>query len=101
MPIAMLIMNIAGVLLTLCGPLVSRVLIALGISYVGYTGAEAGFAVMFQEVKSAFGGVSSDIVNFLAFMYVDKALSVIASSYVAGLAVKSASGVIQKMVIKK
>lgn len=90
-----------GALAPVLGSLVGRVLLALGIGYVTYTGLNIGVDAIYASVKNSFGGLSGDVLNFLAYMWVDKALSTIFSAFTAALAIKlGTSGVMKKMVIK-
>lgn len=93
--------SIAGAFLSVVGTLAGRVLVALGIGFATYKGADVALSALMMQVKSAFAGVPGEISQFLAFMWVDKALSVLFSAYVAALGLKTAAGAALKMVAKK
>lgn len=93
--------SLVGALLNVAGTLAGRVLLALGIGFATYKGADVALTSLMTQVKSAFGGVPSEVSQFLAFMWVDKALSILFSAYVAALALKTAAGAALKMVAKK
>lgn len=81
--------------------IVGRILLALGISYVTYRGVNAATDQLVMVMKTSWGSFGGDIGNLLGFLYVDKALSMIVSAFAAALAVRTTTGAITKMVIKK
>ncbi|MBC3878781.1 DUF2523 domain-containing protein [Undibacterium sp. FT79W] len=81
--------------------LVGRILLALGIGYVTYTGATYATDQLVMVMKNSFGSIGGEIGGLLGFLYIDKALSMIVSAFAAGLAVNSAANAVTKMVIKK
>ena len=100
MPLLPLLYSLLGGLVALIGPVVARVLIALGIGFVTYTGSQIGIDAIFAKVQSAFSGAPSQVVGLLGFLWVDKAISVVFSAFAVSLAIKSAAGSITKMVLK-
>ncbi len=97
-----LIAAFLGALAQVMGSLVGRVLLALGISYVTYKGLNIGIDWIYAQMQSSLQSMSSDVVDFLAFLWVDKALSTMFSAYTAAVALKMAGGTsITKMVTKK
>lgn len=98
---AVIIPAIVGALTYAVTTLVGRVLLALGIGYVTYTGFNFVLDQVFTLVQSSFQGLPSDISRFLAFMWVDKAVSLIFSAYSAVFAVRSlGSHTFTRMIIK-
>ncbi|AOJ08414.1 DUF2523 domain-containing protein [Burkholderia mayonis] len=59
-------MSWASLLVSLVGPIVTRVLVALGIGFVTVTGIDLVFAQVVQWMTASVGGLSSDIANVLA-----------------------------------
>lgn len=95
------IVAIGGMFLTLAGTLVGRVLLALGLSFVTYAGFDLAITALLTQIKSNMSALPLDILNFLGYMWVDKAIGMMFSAYAAALALKmSASGVITKLVRK-
>jgi hypothetical protein len=90
-----------GGLATVMGSMVGRVLLALGITYVTYKGMTVAVDSVSEMMRSSFQSFSGDVLNLLSFLYVDRALSLIISSFAAAFALRSSSGAITKMVIKK
>lgn len=92
---------IAGILLQVAASLVGRVLLALGMSYVTYSGFTASTAWLLDQIKSNISSMPSEIVSFLAYMWVDRAIAMIFSAYSAALFVKMAGGTtLTKLVTK-
>jgi len=85
-----LLMSLLGGLLTITGSVVGRVLIALGMGYVTYTGFDLSVTWLLDQIKSNIGSMPAEIVSFFAFMWVDKAIGLVFSAYAAALVVKLA-----------
>jgi hypothetical protein len=95
------LMPLLGGLLTICGSLVGRVLLALGIGYVTYTGFDLSISWLLNQIKSNISAMPSQIVSFLAWLWVDKAISIIFSAYSAAVLIKlGTSTKLTKMVVK-
>lgn len=96
-----LITALLGGLLTICGSLVGRVLIALGMAYVTYSGFDVVINWLLDKIKADMNSMPADVVNFMAFLWVDKAIGMVFSAYGAALAVKMAGSTkITKLVTK-
>lgn len=83
-----LLMTLLGGLLSICASMVGRVLLALGLSYVTYTGFDVGINWLLDQIKSNFTAMPAQIVSFLAWLWVDKAIAMIFSAYSAAMVVK-------------
>lgn len=93
--------SLLGGFLSIAGSMVGRVLIALGISYVTYSGFDLSVSWLLAQIKSNFDGMGADTVAFLAWLWVDKAIGMIFSAYSAALVIKMAGGTtLTKMVTK-
>jgi hypothetical protein len=80
---------------------VGRALIALSIGYVTFTGVQIGINAIITGIQSDMANLGTDAVNFLAFLWVDKAFSMIFSAWTAALGLKLAgAATIKKMVVK-
>jgi hypothetical protein len=96
-----LVAALAGALLQICASIVGRVLLALGLGFVAFTGINVLTDSVIAQVKNSFSGFSADVVSFLAFLWVDKALAVLFSAYTASATIKFAGGTtIKKLVMK-
>jgi hypothetical protein len=92
---------ILGGLLTICSSLVGRVLLALGMGFVTYSGFDVGVQWLLDQIKADIGQMGADTVSFFAFLYVDKAIGLIFSAYSAALVIKMAgSTTVTKLVTK-
>ncbi|HTD06239.1 DUF2523 family protein [Undibacterium sp.] len=97
-----LVAALLGGLVQIAASLVGRVLLAMFVSYVTYTGFSASTDFLVSSMKSSLFGMPAEIGSFLGWLWVDKALSLIVSAFAASLAVKLAgSDKLTKMVIKK
>ena len=67
-------------------PIVSRVLSALGIGTVTYTGAEAAISAGLQSAKGAFAGVASEVFQLIAMSGFFEAMAISAGGIMSGLA---------------
>lgn len=95
-----LLTSLLGGLLSICSSLVGRVLMALGLSYVTYSGFSLGADFLLNEIKVNLGSMPADILSFLAWLWVDRAISMIFSAYAVALTYKTAGGNITKLVRK-
>ena len=96
-----LVWAFGGLLLQIAASLVGRVLLALGIGYVTYSGFDVGVTWLLTQIKSNISSMGSDTVSFLAWLWVDKAIGLIFSAYSAALVVKMAGSTkLTKMVTK-
>ena len=101
MPLAFLIPAIWGALAPVLGSLVGRVLLALGISFVTFVGLSVGVDAIKSAAIGSFGGLPSDVLGLMGYLWVDKAITTVFSAFTASLAIKLASGnSITKMVMK-
>ena len=98
--LAYFIPALLGGLATIAASLVGRVLLALSIGFVTYTGAQIGISAILVSVKSAFSGAPSDVVSLLAFLWVDKAIGMMFSAFTAAMTIKGV-GSITKMQVRK
>jgi len=97
----LIIASILGGLIQIAGSLVGRVLLSLGMSFVVFSGINIGFDLLKNLITSNMSGMGAEVVNLLAFLWVDRAISLVLSVYTAALALKMAgSDTITKLVMK-
>lgn len=97
-----LLTALLGGLLTIAGSMVGRVLLALGMSYVTYSGFDFSVNWLLEQIKNNIGNMPGEVVSFLAWLWVDKAIGLLFSAYSAALVVKLAGGTsLTKLVTKK
>lgn len=83
---------LAGLLISIVGSVVGRVLFSLGMGYVTYQGADTAITWLLDQIKTNMSNLDPRIVQFLAFLWVDKAIAMIFSAYMAALFVKTLGG---------
>lgn len=96
----MFVAQLLGGLAAAMGTLAGRALLALGIGFVSYQGIDLGVQSLAQNVISSFQGLPAQLVRFLAFMWIDKAITVLISAVTVALSFKVMGGTIKKMVFK-
>lgn len=90
-----------GGLISVTGTIVGRVLVALGVGVVTYTGVQAGIDSLLSNLDSAIAGVPADILGLLGFMRVGQALNIIISAMSARMLLNGLTGdTIKKWVLK-
>ena len=90
-----------GGLISVTGTIVGRVLIALGVGVVTYTGVQAGIDSLLANLDYAIAGVPADILGLLGFMRVGEALNIIISAMSARMLLNGLQGdTIKKWVLK-
>lgn len=67
-------------------PLVSRVLAALGLGTVTYTGASAGLTSALDAAKGAFAGMGMEVLQIVALSGFFDAMAISSGGLVSGLA---------------
>lgn len=96
-----LIYMFMGVLAQILPSLIGRILLALGISFVTYTGMSVAIDSLYTQVQANFSGLPIETLNLLAYLWVDKAFSLVFSAFSASLAIKTLQGgSITRMVMK-
>ena len=91
-----------GALVLAATSIVGRVLIALGVGYFTFTGVSTLGTWVLDTMKGALGGLPSDAMSFLGFLWVDKAITMIFSAWVVALSFKlGGSDSITAMIIRK
>ena len=92
---------LGGMLLNLVGSVAGRVLLALGMGFVTFSGFNVGIEWLLVQIKSNISGMPIDVINFLAFLWVDKAIGMVFSAYAAASLIRMAgSSTITKLVTK-
>lgn len=73
-------MPLAVWLLSMAGPLALRVMAALGIGLVTYTGASSGLDALIGMAQSSWGGVSADVLALASMAGIPQAIGMIAGA---------------------
>lgn len=88
----LLIAAIGGMLINLVGTLAGRVLIALGLSVVTYTGVNASLSWMKTYALNAIGGMTPEVVSLMGFLKVGQCISIVTSAILARAVINGISG---------
>lgn len=90
-----------GGLATAMGSLVGRVLIALGIGYVTYSGLNVLLDWIKNEIFGQLMGINSDVLGIIGVLQVDTSVNIIFSAIAAKFMISGISnGAVTRMVIK-
>jgi len=89
-----------GALAAMMASLVGRAVLALGIGFVTYTGTMVVITGMENLIMNNMTGMPVLMVNFLGFMWVDKAVTVIFSAVAASIAIRGIGGSVKRMIFK-
>lgn len=79
-------MDISQWLIDISWPVVSRILAALGLGTVTYTGAEAALSGALDSAKASIVGLPSEVMQILAMSGFFEVMSITAGGLVSGLA---------------
>lgn len=90
-----------GGLATAMGSLVGRVLIALGIGYVTYSGLNVLLDWIKTEIFGQLMGINSDVLGIIGVLQVDTSVNIIFSAIATKFMISGISnGSVTRMVIK-
>lgn len=99
MPI--LLASLGGILLRLTGSLVGRVLLALGVSVLSFTGLDASLGWLKTQALSSLTGAPAGLVSLLAFLKVGVCINIIFSAILVRAALQGAvNGTYKRWVLK-
>lgn len=83
---------LAGLLISIVGSVVGRVIFSLGMGYVTYQGFDSAFDWITGQIKSNMNLLDPKIVQFMAYLWVDKAMSMIFAAYTSAIFIKTLGG---------
>lgn len=96
-----LVAVIMGALIQIVGSLVGRVLVALGLSVITYTGMSVTLTWLKSQAVTAALGLPADVIGMLSVMKVGTSISIIFSAMLARLVVTGLQGdTVKKWVLK-
>lgn len=92
---------IGGMLINIVGTLAGRVLLALGIGVVTYTGVSASLSFIKTQAITSFGLLPPDMMAIIGLMKVGVCISIVTSAITARLVLNGLTGdTVKKWVIK-
>jgi hypothetical protein len=97
---AALVRVLIGALMGAVGSWVGRVLLSLGIGYVTYKGVDVATGFLLDQIKSGFAGLPADVASFFAFVWLDKAIGMVFSTWTACTAASGLASGLTKFRIK-
>lgn len=83
---------IGGMLINIVGTLVGRVLIALGISVITYTGITVTLDALKAQAISAFSGLPPEVFGLLGILRVGQCISIVTSAIAVKLLLDGLTG---------
>ncbi|MBW8465936.1 MAG: DUF2523 domain-containing protein [Acidovorax sp.] len=83
---------IGGMLINLVGTLVGRVLIALGISVITYTGISTTLDFLKAQAIGAFAGLPPEVFGLLGILRVGQCISIVTSAIAAKMVIDGVTG---------
>lgn len=96
-----LLAPLGGLLLSIAGSLAGRVLLAIGIGFVTFKGFDISIGWLLTNIKSNFAGMPAEVVSFLGYLWVDKAIGMVFAAFTVSMSAKLAGGTsVSKMVTK-
>ena len=92
---------IGGMLINLVGTLVGRVLVALGLSVITYTGVNATLEALKSQAVQSLTALPPEVFGMLGMMRVGQCISIITSAIAAKLVIDGLTGDTMKKWIHK
>jgi cell division protein FtsX len=86
------IASIGGMLINLVGTLAGRVLVALGISVVTYSGINATLDALKSQAISSFTALPPEVMSMLSMMRVGQCISIVSSAIAARMLLNGLTG---------
>ena len=86
-----------GGLVNVAGSVAGRVLIALGLSVVTYSGVDTVLGKLKSDAVSALLGLPPDLVGMLSYMKVGVCISIIASAVAVRMGLSGLGGVVKRL----
>lgn len=80
--------------------LIGRALLALGIGYVTYSGVDVAATFLLNQVKDGLSQMPAEVIQFIAWTWLDKAIGMIFSAWAASMALSGIASGLTKMRIK-
>lgn len=101
LPAAFLIPAIAGALVSVASSVVGRVLVALGIGAISYTGINAALTYFSTTMTNAANSSGAVLAGMLGVLQLDTCVSIFTAAALARLAIAGAtSGTIKRLALK-
>ena len=83
---------IGGMLINLVGTLVGRVMVALGLSVVTYTGISASLDAIKAQAIASFGALPAETMSIISLLKVGQCISIVSSAIAVRLLLNGLTG---------
>lgn len=80
--------------------LVGRVVLALGITYVSYSGLSTLFGTLQSQISGQLGGLGGTLNGWLGVLQVQTSISILMSAFATRVTLAGLNGVIKKAILK-
>lgn len=90
---------VAGSALALAVPLVVKVLVALGIGFVTYTGADFALTEGQTWLNTQVGSLPSNMYNVLMLMGLDEGMKILFAAFAVNISIKATVGAFTRVKI--
>ena len=101
MALPVVLASVGGILLSITGSLVGRVLLSLGIAVITYGGVDVTLTWLKGQAVAAFSGLPAEMVALMAYMKIGSCISMIFSAIVVRQTLNGiSSGSFKKWVLK-
>jgi len=80
-------------------PFVTKVLAALGIGFIAFSGAQLALDAFYAEIQANFSTVPVTVLQLLTIFGADKAIAMLFAAYTTRLTLMASVGVITKLVL--
>lgn len=97
---ALFLPALIGALAGAMGTFIGRAVIALGIGFVTYKGIDLGIGALKTMAMDGVKGLPADALQLVGYLWLDKAMTVVFSSVVVALAMRTMGGSLKKAVVK-
>jgi hypothetical protein len=97
---ALFIPALMGALAAAMATFIGRAIIALGVGFVSYKGIDTGIGLLKTAAMDGMRGMPADALQLVAYLWMDKALSVVFSAVAISLTMRALGGTLKKMVFK-
>lgn len=91
---------IIGALASAMGSLIGRLLLALGIGFVSYTGVDTLVANLTSAIQGNLSGIPGSLWSWLGILKVQTSISILTSAFSTRVAMSALSGTVKRMVFK-
>lgn len=90
-----------GALLEVLASAAGRILLALGLSFITFKGVNVAINFLEDAIRNNMSAMPGQVVSFLAWCWVDKAISMMFSTYSVCMTFKMAGSTVLRKLVQK